>query len=372
LIGDPALKISVPKMRIVTDSITGLAPTITIDTLQALSKVTIKGHIEDFSGNTLTDFNGTLAPSVFDKPKIQQTLGQDPDSPIIPFKVQRNIVYKGKASVTNGNFEFSFVVPKDINLSLGNGKISYYADNGTFDAAGWDSLFVIGGIDPNGVNDQLGPEIEMYLNDNTFVNGGITNETPMLIAQFFDENGINTVGNGIGHDLMATIDANTANPIVLNEYYVSDMDSYQSGSLRYTLPALSQGKHTLTLKVWDVNNNSSEETVEFIVQEKKDIALDHVLNYPNPFTTSTEFFFEHNQACSEMEVQVQIMTVSGRLVRTINQTVNTQGFRSAGIPWDGKDDFGDQLAKGVYLYWLKVRTQDGERAEKLEKLVLLK
>jgi hypothetical protein len=372
LIGDPALRIALPEMRIVTDSINGLSPSIIIDTLQALSKVTIKGHIEDFNGNPITDFNGTLSPSVFDKPKIQNTLGQDPNSPVIPFRVQRNIVYKGKSSVTNGYFEFSFVVPKDINLSFGNGKISYYGENGDFDASGSDTTFIIGGIDPNGVNDQIGPDITLYLNENNFVNGGITDETPMLVAELFDENGINTVGNGIGHDLTAVIDANSADPIVLNEYYVADLDSYQSGSVRYTLPQLTKGKHTLTLKVWDVNNNSSEETIDFIVQEKETITLDHVLNYPNPFTTYTEFFFEHNQVCSELEAQVQIMTVSGKLVKTINQTVNTQGFRSAGIPWDGKDDFGDQLAKGVYLYWIKVKTPEGEIAEKLEKLVLLK
>lgn len=372
LIGDPALRIALPQMRIVTDSINGLSPSLVIDTLQALSKVTIKGHVEDFSGNPMTDFNGTLSPSVYDKPKTQNTLGQDPNSPILPFEVQRNIVYKGKSTVKNGYFEFSFVVPKDINLSFDNGKISYYADNGVIDAAGSDTMFIIGGIDPNGVNDQIGPEISLYLNDNNFVNGGITDETPMLVAELFDENGINTVGNGIGHDLTAIIDANSADPIVLNEYYVADMDSYQSGTVRYSMPPLSKGKHSLTLKVWDVNNNSSEETIEFIVQEKENIALEHVLNYPNPFTTYTEFFFEHNQVCSEMEAQVQIMTVSGKLVKTINQTVNTQGFRSAGIPWDGKDDFGDQLAKGVYLYWIKVKTPDGEVAEKLEKLVLLK
>lgn len=372
LIGDPALKIALPRMRIVTDSINGLDPQIEMDTLRALSKVTIKGHLEDFNGNQLTSFNGVLAPSIFDKHKTQNTLGQDPLSPVIPFEIQRNIVYKGKATVTNGLFEFSFVVPKDINLSFDFGKISYYADNGIFDASGSDTSFYIGGIDPNGVNDIVGPEINLFLNDQAFVNGGITDETPVLIAKLFDENGINTVGNGIGHDLMAIIDQKTADPIVLNEYYTSDVDSYQSGTVQYTMPTLVSGKHTLTLKVWDVNNNSSEETIDFIVQEKQDVVLDHVLNYPNPFTTRTEFFFEHNQVCNELETQVQIFTVSGKLVKTINQSVTTQGFRSAGIEWDGKDDFGDQLAKGVYIYRLKVKTTDGQTAEKLEKLVLLR
>jgi hypothetical protein len=372
LIGDPALKLAMPRLKIMTDSINGLDPSIEMDTIRALSKVTIKGHVEDQSGMVLNGFNGILAPSVFDKPKVQNTLGQDSDSPVIPFEIQRNIVYKGQASINNGYFEFSFVVPKDINLSYGQGKISYYGDNDQTDASGSDIRFFIGGIDPNGVNDNQGPTIELFLNDESFVDGGLSDETPILLANVFDENGVNTVGNGIGHDVTALIDGESSNPYVLNDYYKSDVDSYQSGSIRYQLPTLSSGAHTLTLKVWDVNNNSSEKTIDFVVQEKTEISLEHVLNYPNPFTTHTEFYFEHNQACDQMEVQLQIMTVSGKLVKTINQYVHTEGFRSAGIPWDGKDDFGDQLAKGVYVYRLSVKTPDGEKAEKLEKLVLLK
>jgi hypothetical protein len=204
------------------------------------------------------------------------------------------------------------------------------------------------------------------------VSGGITDETPILIAKLYDENGINTVGNGIGHDLMAIIDDETAKPIILNEYYTADLDSYQSGEVRYTIPTLESGTHKLTLKAWDVNNNSSTTSIDFIVQEKAEIALDHVLNFPNPFTTSTQFFFEHNQVCSELETQIQIFTVSGRLIKTINQMVLNDGFRFEGIHWDGKDDFGDQLAKGVYIYCLKVKSPTGEKAEKIEKLVLLK
>lgn len=372
LIGDPALKIALPRLKVITDSINGLHPSIEIDTIRALSKITIKGHIENFDGNILTGFNGVLSPSVFDKVKIQNTLGQDVNSPVIPFEIQRNIVYKGKASIVNGYFEFTFIVPKDINFSYGLGKISYYGDNGLTDAGGEDQRLIIGGIDTVGVNDLVGPEIDLFLNDESFVTGGITDESPILIAKLFDENGINTVGNGIGHDLTAIVDENTADPIVLNEYYTADLDSYQSGTVRYTLPTLEKGPHTLTLKVWDVNNNSSSEVLDFIVQEKQDMTLDHVLNYPNPFTTHTDFYFEHNQVCSELETQIQIFTVSGKLIKTINETVHTEGFRSEAIPWDGKDDFGDQLAKGVYVYCVKVKTQDGEKAEKIEKLVLLK
>ncbi|MDG1334255.1 MAG: type IX secretion system sortase PorU [Crocinitomicaceae bacterium] len=372
LIGDPALQIAMPKMNIVTDSINGLSPALVEDTLSALSKVTIKGHLEDFTGSVLNSFNGVVYPTVFDKIKMQQTLGNDPSSPVVDFELQNNKVYSGKASVTNGYFEFSFVVPKDINYSIGLGKLSYYAENGSIDAIGSDTRVKIGGIDPNGINDVVGPDIELYLNDENFVSGGISDETPILIAKIFDENGVNTVGNGIGHDLIAVLDEETGDPIVLNDYYVADLDSYQSGEIRYNFTELEPGPHTLSLKVWDVNNNSSETSIEFVVRAKENVELDHVLNYPNPFTTSTEFFFEHNQACVDLDAQIQIFTVSGRLVKTINESVLCDGFRSKGIHWNGLDDFGDQLAKGVYVYHVKVRTPEGEIAEKTEKLVILR
>ena len=123
--------------------------------------------------------------------------------------------------------------------------------------------------------------------------------------------------------------------------------------------------------MWDVNSNSSQANIEFTVQEKEEISLDHVLNYPNPFTTKTDFYFEHNQVCSNLEAQIQIFTISGRLVKTINKDVLTEGFRSQAITWDGLDDFGDKLGKGVYVYKIKVKSPDGKIAEKLEKLVIL-
>ena len=372
LIGDPHLKIALPRMNVVTDSINGLSPSIQIDTIRALSKVTIKGHLEDFNGASLSGFNGFLYPSVYDKPKQQQTLGNDATSPIRTFELQSNKLYKGKASVINGNFEFTFIVPKDINYSFDLGKISYYAENGSFDAIGSDTRVYVGGVDPNGINDDIGPDIDIYLNDESFVNGGITDETPRLIVKIFDENGINAVGNGIGHDLTAILDGETSEPFVLNDYFTSDLDSYQSGEINYNFSEIEPGIHALTVKIWDVNNNSSEKTIEFEVREKQELSLEHVLNYPNPFTTSTEFFFEHNQCCTSLDAQIQILTVSGRLVKTINQPVQTVGYRSEGIQWNGRDDFGDQLAKGVYIYRLLVRTPDGEQAEKLEKLVILK
>lgn len=372
LIGDPALRLALPNFSVVTDSINGQDPALFTDTVKALSHVTVKGHVRDYNGVIMSGFNGVVYPTVFDKPKAQQTLGNDSGSPVYTFETQTNKVYTGKASVTNGMFEFSFIVPKDINYSVDYGKISYYAENGTTDAFGYDTSFLLGGLNANGLADNIVPTIDLYINDENFVSGGITDETPILIADLFDESGINTVGNGVGHDLIAVLDGETGNPIVLNDFYTSDLDSYQSGKIRYNFASLDPGPHTLSLKVWDVNNNSAEVSIEFVVEKQENFVLDHVLNYPNPFTTHTDFYFEHNQACCQLDVQIQVLTVAGSLVKTINTTVLAEGFRSEGIPWDGLDDFGDQLAKGVYVYRMRVRNPDGEIAEKLEKLVILR
>ena len=371
LIGDPALRIALPRYRIVTDSINGISPLVQIDTINALSKVRIKGHMEDWNGAVLNTWNGELTPTIFDKFKTQQTLGQDPPQ-VLSFQQQRNKIYRGKASIVNGYFDFEFIVPKDIALNYGLGKISYYGNSAITDAQGFDTMIIIGGINPNGLNDAIPPTIQLFMNDEAFISGSITDANPVLFAKVFDENGINTVGNGIGHDIVAVLDGESSNPFVLNDFYSAGLNDYQNGEVRYQLQGLSKGKHTLELKVWDVNNNSGTAKIDFIVQEKEVPVLDHVYNYPNPFTTRTEFMFEHNQSCNQLDVQVQVYTISGRLVKTIQQQVQTQGFRSEGIEWDGKDDFGDQLAKGVYVYRLKVKNIDGQTAEKTEKLVILK
>jgi len=372
LLGDPELKIALPRHKIVIDSINHLDPAIEMDTIRALSVASIAGHFEDYNGNVLNSINGVLTPTVFDKAKQTQTLGNDSGSPVISYLTQRNAIYKGQATVTNGQFNFDFFVPKDIVYAYGKGKISLYGATTTTDANGLDTNFYVGGINTSAPVDNVGPEVELYMNDKNFVNGGITSTTPLLVVEASDEFGINTVGNGIGHDLLAIIDGETSNPIVLNDYYVGDLDSYKSGKIKYNLSSLAPGKHYMEVKIWDSNNNSSTARIDFEVREEENVELSHVLNYPNPFTTNTTFFFEHNQSCTNLETQIQIYTVTGKLVKTINENVPTAGFRVEGISWDGKDEFGDPLAKGVYVYRVTVELATGEVASKTEKLFLLK
>ena len=369
LLGDPALTIAYPSLKIRTTKINGI-PVSQADTIRATDKVVMEGEVTNLTGNLLPDFNGTVYPVVFDKRQTINTLGNDPTSQVVSFQTQNNVLYKGKASVVNGKFSFSFKVPKDINYQFGNGKLSLYAENGSNDGNGYYTDFMIGGIGTNAESDKEGPVIKAYLNDEKFVSGSITNENPVLLVKLSDSSGINTAGTGIGHDIVATLDNDNRQYFILNDFYEADLNSYQQGTIHFQLPALSAGIHSLKIKAWDVLDNSSEYILEFNVSKDEELVLNHVLNYPNPFTTKTQFWFEHNKPNQNLQVKVQIFTLTGKVVKTIKQTINDAGNRSSEVEWDGRDEFGDKLGRGVYLYRLTV-VSDGKKKEKLEKLVIL-
>jgi hypothetical protein len=375
LLGDPGLKLAIPKFKIYTTAVNGIPVNATLDTLRALDKVTITGFVGDESGNILSNFNGILNPTVFDKTFLAQTLGNDASSPVKDFKMQNRVLFKGAASVTNGTFSFTFIIPKDIDYSYGKGKISYYATDGIKeDANGYFEGLIIGGTSATSVIDDQGPDIELFMNNEQFVFGGVTDANPILFAKLTDDFGINISGNSIGHDLTAVLDEDTQQSFILNSFYEAELDDYTKGTVKFPLSGLENGKHTISLKAWDIANNSNESYTEFYVTDEAENGLAHVLNYPNPFANQTCFQFEHNLANTELEVLIYIYSISGQLVKTIEHQGYYDGFRVTDIKWDGTDDFGSKLANGVYLYKIKVKaSQFNLRKEsEFEKLVILK
>jgi hypothetical protein len=379
-IGDPAMKLAFPKPNIKITSVNDIPISDLTQPIEALSYVNVKGQIENLNGNILNDYNGELTSTVFDKKIPRSTLGNDNvyqnNEPIIlDFTTLGETVFKGKASITNGLFEFDFVVPRDIGMAVDNGKFSLYAKktNSDLDNSGSEMSVLIGGINENAENDNSGPEINLYMNDENFIDGGITNESPFLIAKLFDENGINT-SSGIGHDITAVIDGDNSTTFQLNDYYEADLDDYQNGSIKYPLRDLEPGLHSLSFKAWDVFNNSSTAEIQFLVYDQNnELVISNVLNYPNPFVNYTEFWFNHNSS-DALDVLLQIFTVSGKLVKTINQQTNASGSSSLSrdLTWDGRDEYGDRLAKGVYVYKIKVRSlQTNKKTQKIQKLVIL-
>lgn len=369
LLGDPAIRLAFPVLKVKTTKINNQIPSA--DTLKALDRYTISGEITDAAGNRSVGFNGNVYPVIYDKVQQIKTLGNDASSPVVTFSNQTNVIFKGKAKVINGQFSYSFVVPKDINYQFGNGKISYYAEDGSKDGNGAETSIIVGGAGSNPVSDHTGPVIHAYLNDEKFVNGGITNPAPVLLLKLSDSSGINTVGTGIGHDLIATLDNDNSRFFLLNDYYEAGTDSYQNGTVRFQLPVLTEGLHVLNIKAWDVQNNSSDYRLEFRVVKDEELKIERVYNYPNPFTSKTTFMFEHNRPGDNLQVMIRIFSVSGKVVRSISRTINNEGNRSFDIEWDGKDDYGQKTGRGVYIYQLEVKDSNGKKRSAIQKLVLL-
>ena len=370
--GDPVKKLAIPKPNVRITKMNGTAITQSIDTLKALSKVRFEGVVTDNSNSILTDFNGSLSTTVFDKPIDKSTLDNDNFGIVEVFDSQESKLFRGLATVENGNFNFEFIVPRDVKIAYGKGKLSFYATNEILDKAGYNNDLIVGGINENAPEDTLGPEIQLFMNDESFLDGANTNASPNLIAKLFDLSGINTSITAVDHDIVGILDGDETNPIIMNDFYQTELDDFTRGKVVYRLRDLSVGPHTLKLKAWDTYNNSSEAMLNFVVVSDNSITLDNVLNYPNPFVNYTEFWFNHNKPNEPLEVQVQIFTVSGKLVKTINQLVQTTGNLSRNISWNGLDDFGNKLGKGVYIYKLKVTsTTSNISSEKYEKLVIL-
>lgn len=378
-IGDPATPLAFPKKEIRLTSLNGVPISQSTDVLKALSKVRIGGEVVDETGALLTNYNGVLEAKVFDKYIERQTLANDGAQSnnffVLDFITLGEGLFNGKATVTGGTFDFEFVMPKDTQIPVGNGRVSFYAQrNGVLeDQTGVNLDILVGGLNEDAPADDIGPRIALFMNDESFASGGITNDSPILIAKLEDANGMNTA-SGIGHDMIAILDGDESNPFVVNEYYQADVDDFSKGTLNYKLRDLEDGLHTITLKAWDVYNNSSTEDIQFVVAGGDALEITRVLNYPNPFVNYTEFWFSHNRENEEfLDVQVQIFTVTGKVVKTIGGTYPTEGINLFNkIAWDGLDDFGDKIGKGVYVYKITVKSPlTNKRVEKFEKLVIL-
>ena len=371
LLGDPALIPNLPaKMNaVVTDSLIENATGQSTTQLAALGEYSLKGSVTDGKGTPDASFNGRVYVTVYDKPqKVDiRTIVYNQQR---VYETQNNIVFRGGATVTAGHFSIPFVVPKDLNYNLDTGFVQYYVENGVTDAAGMDNSLRIGGASDFPVNDETAPLVRAFIGDSLFRDGGLTGSNTALYAILEDASGINVSGNSLGHDLTVILDGNEKNPYILNDYYESAPNTYKRGFVRFPVEGLSEGLHTLTVKAWDVANNSGTSSVRFRVGSSGETQMEQLGNYPNPFSTSTRFRFEHNHPNEEMKAEIAIYNVSGGLVRRISETFVPTGSHSQELVWDGTSDGGALLPSGVYVYRLFISTSKTTEAAGYQKLVI--
>ncbi len=369
LLGDPATILNYPKGRgIVTDSISDLAINSKTDTLKALGLARVTGHIEDKNGAFK---NGTLYTTVFDKEEQLTTIGNGDNTPF-SYSARNSVIFKGVSNIINGKFALEFPIPKDINYRLGKGKLVYYADDSISDIAGFSNNLIVGSIENNLNNDTIGPKISLFMNDTNFVSGGITNNNPILLARFYDENGINMTGAGVGHDITAVLDDDVSNLVLLNDYYQSEINDFTRGSALYPFYNLNSGEHNIKVVAWDIYNNSSEATITFNVIDNNNLVIENVINFPNPFSSYTYFQFEHNSPDEALDVEIRIFSMSGQLIYILNAKNILSGFRTMPLQWNGTDSNGRQVNQGIYIYRISISTKTGKHAENYGKLVIIR
>ncbi|MEM8896332.1 MAG: hypothetical protein AAGC88_17265, partial [Bacteroidota bacterium] len=314
-------------------------------------------------------FNGTVSIDVFDKPVDERTFGDE--SQPIDYEVRSSSLFRGEATVENGRFSFDMVVPKNISYQFGRGKISLYAqsEDGLYDANGAITEVIIGGSTSGSLTDTTPPEVGVFINSEDFVDGQKVGQNPLLLMRLSDENGISLSKTGIGQQMIATIDGEQTVP--LSDFYVADLDTYQSGTVRFPLGSLSEGLHTITAKVWDTYNNATEKTVEFYVGGGSSIEISNLKNYPNPMQDRTVFSFGYDRPGEGVEIELSIISLSGELViRKAYQIDETETIVEE-IEWDGRYPNGSQVTNGIYIYKLLVRSNsDGAKSEAYEKLII--
>ncbi len=389
LLGDPALRIALPSKPVGITEINGIDVTAsdTVVTIKALDTVTLKGEVSNLDSTFNANYNGVVSVALLDA-KRTVSLPQDLEwidsrgcflyrgsSRECTYEIENSTLFKGSANVINGEFEMTFVLPKDISFNPNQARIVVFADGEDGTAGGSFTNVIFNGINENAVNDGTGPELDIYLNDESFFNGDLTTDQPKLIVELADSSGINATGTGVGHEIIATIDTNPMRTVTLNEFYQGALNDFSKGRIEYPLEAIPEGNYSLKVRAWDVHNNPSEESIFFEVAQSEDLVIDDVYNYPNPMNNETSFTFEHNQQGNALDVDIRIYTLSGRPVQHLQEFITNTAGSYASIPWNGRDRDNDRLGNGTYIYVLRVTadTPEGRKStEKIEKLVIIR
>ncbi|MCX7606421.1 MAG: type IX secretion system sortase PorU [Bacteroidia bacterium] len=365
-LGDPLLPLGLPMYKVVVTHLGSGPPSASQpDTLRPLRSILLRGEIRDSVDALVSDFQGEITIRLWDKPLNRQTLINR-----TTFTSQEILLFSGTASVRNGVFEIRFHLPVDIIPEPGLGKASFWAQAGDGrTAAGAENRFVV--CCPDSTLPPFSPPlIRLFINDTTWVSGSWTDPNPLLLAYLYDSLGINLSSLAIGRELKATLNDKE---YFLSTYYQGKRDRPNEGKVEYRFTDLPEGEYRLRLRAYNLAGQEGTAETSFIVAERGRLKIGRLFNYPNPFTTSTRFVFEHNQPGQPLEARVLIYTVSGRLIQTLYAPIVSHSNLCQEIVWDGLDSYGDRLARGVYIYRLEIRNPaTGEAAYAQEKLVLLR
>ncbi len=356
LLADPSMYLAYPRQTVTLDSLNG-EPLTPADTLPALTRLSFAGSVRTATNIPDASFSGKTEIIVYDKAVNRATLGNLGGKPFT-YQVRDNILFKGSATVSNGRFAFSLVLPADISYNPGRARFAFYALDTARgqDGSGANIDLYIGKSTLNPIVDTTPPVINLYLGDTTYQPGLPVSSSTLFIAKIYDENGINTSLTQIGHAIAMTLD--DQQPVVLNSYYSTAIDDQATGWLYYPLSKLSSGSHTITLTAWDTSNNPATASITFTVLAEGEVQIQNLRNYPNPFNTETTFYIAHNLSGEDLEITLQVINTSGQMVYS-----QTRSYQSAPAvindwTWDGRTLSGEKINEGLYIYGIFIRSMN--------------
>ncbi len=366
LLGDPALRLSQPLNRVKVTHINAEPVSDTSDvTADVLSRVTVQGEIQDTAGNLVDDFDGTLYPIVFDREMRATTLANDNPGSQLSFWQQKNVLYKGSHPVVGGRFEYSFIVPKDVPYEYAYAKLSHYAKSDATDHATGSFLRLkLGGMSDVEIENMTPPSVTLFIGDTNFRAGGLTGSSPTLLAHLSDSAGIN-VGTGLGHDITAVIDDNPNSLLVLNDLYQQDISDSRRGSVSYTLKDVAPGRHTITVKAWNIYGLSTSATLPFVVRGEDTLAFSELSCLPNPATEQARFELRVNSPASIASAELQIYNSQGSMVYSFTPTVSSMGYMVGPVVWNV-----GTVPPGLYLARMVMTDSEGETHQVVTKCIV--
>ncbi len=375
LYGDPAMRPAMPQLKAVIDKINGndVDPN-NMPVFEARQTMAITGHIENLAGVKQTDFNGLIESTLYDCEKSVSFI--DDDDKVHTYDERQNKLALNVNRVNNGEFALNITIPSEVTVSYDNYRpslVSLYAYDSErkVEAAGSCDDFYIYGYDETVVADTIGPDISyMGLNSTNFTDGDNVNDSPLFIASVSDDSGINFSNAGIGHNMTLTLDGTTTFSDVSSYYTAVEAETGSAGTINYALSELSNGHHTLKLKVWDVFNNSSEKTITFNVMSGLKPEIDEIKAFPNPASTTTTFLVTHNRPEATVTITIEVFNLMGQRVWSTTQSGRSSMFAAFPITWDLSDYSGTRLTRGIYLYKATISNDGHQESTKTKKLAI--
>ena len=371
LLGDPALTMGNPLHKVVVDRINDKEVDGTPIPLKAGERVKLSGHVEKSDGTTMTDFNGIVYTRLFDSKDTIVCLNNAGAEVPYTFTDRNGLLHESQDSVRAGLFDEEFIVPVDINFSNEDGRFVFYGIDTAqgIEANGYNEDIPLGGMVENTDFDKDGPEIFAYLNDEDFQDGDKVNATPLFVAQLTDASGISSSGNGIGHDLSLCIDGRSELTYNINEYYTHEFGDFTRGTVAYNIPQLNNGSHSLTFRAWDVLNNTSQTSFNFVVDDGMTTNILRLMATQNPAVTSTNFMVSYDLPGSECDFVIEVFDFSGRCVWRHEETTTGEGGIYT-VTWNLTNGVGAKVDTGIYLYRCRVRCGQSNWTSKTQKIMV--